>query len=1565
MNQKKLRKRGLSWLLALSMVLSLFSGESIVPQKAKAASSDAKINFGTAEIHAGYYTYPDVEVTLSDTGKRIHNLTVTVDSGYIKVVKTKIEDNRGTEISGTGILTADSIAEKLEKESDSGLNQYSGIDTLSTDSTSRYESIMFDFDSAYSTGQTSPGVSVSTVNEFLRGLRFTTEDGNILNGTPQKVTVSATSLGTADLTLSSDKVLELTGKQNIQLHYFQGHFYAYVTHNWPASWAITWKSAYDETQQLEFKGVKGYLATLTSRAEDRFILSTFPLSSDGVYAAQGWIGCTRRSMDDIESIASDEKLENMKSANDPNFVWRWATGPEKGTEIGQQTNACAQEGTWGDFYEFGDGGFKAFDGQFANWGDRANGESNIEPNGGGNGTGPEAYGYYGRYKYGRWNDWPANANLSGYYVEFGGMTGDDALFESGDGDVLTEEEQDPFSRGDQETAGPVVSVQPGKKLEGKPVIRPANPDVPVAVGIKLTVDTDNVKPDGVRAGTDYDYQWYVQDDDTGIWKEIPGNENITLTKDLLGHNLKVELIGKGDYEGSVLASDPYDANLTKQEIDGTVTIVPRDDNVKPEDLEAGDVVKADLSDLGPENDVKDDLHYQWYVKDDDGEKKPVGTDRPTYILREEDMGKELTVEVTPGEDAPYTGSVESDPFAVPELPVPSASPQPTKDPYGEYDELEMITGRPSIVNTNDKVDDEGNPVNEVGAVLEANIDEVRPNDAKDSLLYQWYVQEPDGLKPIDGATEPTYTLTADDLDKRIVVSVTGNEDEGYYGTRNSLPYEAAQEKTPITNKPTIKNHTKGTNEAGVEYEIKRAGTVLEAVIDDIDPQDSHKTLEYQWYVKDEDGSLTAIPDATERYLVLTQHEIDKEVVVKATGTGKYKGTVESNPYDTKRTDSDVELGEVDENGKRTITVSPTMEKTIYAIVDADSDGIPLMDIPTVDESGFNVTPNYTYKETPGYYLPGKPGPDGKLVFTVDADKEYVIYAIKLDDDTKDVIIISPDIDVTPNPITPKDPEYDDKGTGSNADDTVTITVDPADEDSKYAVLEKVDGQYVQLPFTYDPEKREYVYDPAGEPIFSNGEEVKVVFSELPAGGTYKVVSIKDNDKIPELTGPIDPNQIQGGSDDIVTETKANVDDPIGGDDDIVIPGKDITPQPGYDYDDKGTDDDKDDTITIVVDPADEDYKYAILKKDEDGNYVDVPLKKDENGKYIYDPDGTIQFTDGGDGKIEFTELPADGTYKVVCVKGDEDTPELTDPVKPGQIQGGSEDITPVKPNDPNQSPNASGAPSASGTPAGPTSGSSVSLTPQEQDNVTKFIQDHLTDPSGNIVTTITDLTKDIVLSGENAWNQLTQTEKNAVNERLKAAGSAYTYEQLLEMAKAYKIPGFKLRKVMKKKTKAKLLLVKCKGAQTVVTTTNSKVATVSKKGIIKAKKVGKATLTITVVKGDYSNRLVINVIVRKKFKNAKELKKFKSKVVKTPTILIAKKRALKKSTKIKIYGLEKGAKVKYKSYNKKALPLNNKGRYTAKKKGKSLMRVTVYQNDKVYYLYLYVTAFKAGGKKKK
>lgn len=169
-------------------------------------------------------------------------------------------------------------------------------------------------------------------------------------------------------------------------------------------------------------------------------------------------------------------------------------------------------------------------------------------------------------------------------------------------------------------------------------------------------------------------------------------------------------------------------------------------------------------------------------------------------------------------------------------PAPTATPVPTNAPTPEP-VLEPIVGRPSIVN--DVTDEEGNPLNKVGTVLNANIDKITPEGAKKSLIYQWYVRESDGtLTAIDGATEPTLTLTENELNKQLLVAVTGNEDEGYYGTRNSFPYDATQQKEKIKGTVKIINETKAKDSVtGEEYEVKREGTILTADIDGVTPED--------------------------------------------------------------------------------------------------------------------------------------------------------------------------------------------------------------------------------------------------------------------------------------------------------------------------------------------------------------------------------------------------------------------------------------------------------------------------------------------------------------------------------------------------------------------------------------------------------------------------------------------------------------------------------------------------------------------------------------------------------
>ncbi len=92
-----------------------------------------------------------------------------------------------------------------------------------------------------------------------------------------------------------------------------GHFYKYV-----ASGNITWSQALAAAQGRTLYGMQGYLATITSQAEDDFITDKI--------AADAWIA------------GSDEAVEG---------VWRWMAGPENGTQFSN--------------------GAVAVNGQFANW----------------------------------------------------------------------------------------------------------------------------------------------------------------------------------------------------------------------------------------------------------------------------------------------------------------------------------------------------------------------------------------------------------------------------------------------------------------------------------------------------------------------------------------------------------------------------------------------------------------------------------------------------------------------------------------------------------------------------------------------------------------------------------------------------------------------------------------------------------------------------------------------------------------------------------------------------------------------------------------------------------------------------------------------------------------------------------------------------------------------------------------------------------------------------------------------------------------------------------------------
>ena len=118
-------------------------------------------------------------------------------------------------------------------------------------------------------------------------------------------------------------------------------------------------------------------------------------------------------------------------------------------------------------------------------------------------------------------------------------------------------------------------------------------------------------------------------------------------------------------------------------------------------------------------------------------------------------------------------------------------------------------------------------------------------------------------------------------------------------------------------------------------------------------------------------------------------------------------------------------------------------------------------------------------------------------------------------------------------------------------------------------------------------------------------------------------------------------------------------------------------------------------------------------------------------------------------------------------------------------------------------------------------------------------------------------------------------------------------------------------------------------------TSNKKVATVTSRGKITAKKTGKARIIITLVSG---KKAVVNVTVQKTAVKTKKISGLKKSVVL--------KRRQKLTLKPVISPLTSVEKVTYKTSNKKVATVSNKGVITAKKKGSA--KITVKSGKKSY-----------------
>jgi hypothetical protein len=152
------------------------------------------------------------------------------------------------------------------------------------------------------------------------------------------------------------------------------HFYEYV------SGTTTWTNSKTSAENRSYFGRAGYLATMTSEAENNFVWK--------LMANDGWFGAS----DEVSQVNTAKGTTAYASQTAVEQKWHWITGPEKGTQFSNGSTAVT--------------------GQYAKW---AGGEPNN--------AGGEHYGQFYSGNNGMWNDLP-NTNLPGYICEYGDMPGD-------------------------------------------------------------------------------------------------------------------------------------------------------------------------------------------------------------------------------------------------------------------------------------------------------------------------------------------------------------------------------------------------------------------------------------------------------------------------------------------------------------------------------------------------------------------------------------------------------------------------------------------------------------------------------------------------------------------------------------------------------------------------------------------------------------------------------------------------------------------------------------------------------------------------------------------------------------------------------------------------------------------------------------------------------------------------------------------------------------------------------------------------------------------------------------
>ena len=174
-----------------------------------------------------------------------------------------------------------------------------------------------------------------TTDKMYRYIQFTSESGQISTGDADGFLTSIEfhKIDGKDIKIRINlEQLPLKGSDyelNVDVFYLDGSFYR--ASNYFNTGDVSWPEAYEFAKQQTFNGMKGYLMTITSDAENKFVYDQVfkdkkdPQGRSGPDYVGSWIGGTRV----LPKNGYDRDTWDW-SKNDSQQFWVWACGPEAG-----------------------------------------------------------------------------------------------------------------------------------------------------------------------------------------------------------------------------------------------------------------------------------------------------------------------------------------------------------------------------------------------------------------------------------------------------------------------------------------------------------------------------------------------------------------------------------------------------------------------------------------------------------------------------------------------------------------------------------------------------------------------------------------------------------------------------------------------------------------------------------------------------------------------------------------------------------------------------------------------------------------------------------------------------------------------------------------------------------------------------------------------------------------------------------------------------------------------------------------------------------------------------------